>query len=263
MELAERWDRELDGVPGEVSIQLRTADGVPVAGLRPAAPHYAASTMKLAVLVAALTGGCFGPDTELHVHDTFPSALGGTFTIRQADDQDDATWRRLGAMVPAPALLERMIADSGNLATNLVLERLGLDPVRAVHPGVTVNRLIGDQAAEAAGITNTVTAAGLSGLLAALAAGALLPRAATDAALAVLAGQRHRRMIPAGLPPHVWSASKGGWTGAVNHDVALVRPGGAPAYVLAVCTSTGLDADAERLIARLSAVTWAHWTAAA
>jgi beta-lactamase class A len=41
--------------------------------------------------------------------------------------------------------------------------------------------------------------------------------------------------------------------------VALVRPERAPAYVLAVCTTTGLDEAAEQLVARISAVTWEHW----
>jgi beta-lactamase class A len=66
-------------------------------------------------------------------------------------------------------------------------------------------------------------------------------------------------MIPAGLPAGTWSASKGGWTAAVKHDVALVRPAGAPAYVLAICTTTGLDEAAEQLVARLSAITWGYW----
>jgi hypothetical protein len=30
--------------------------------------------------------------------------------------------------------------------------------------------------------------------------------------------------------------------------------------VLAVCTTTGLGETAERLVARISAVTWEHWT---
>lgn len=268
--LVDRWSREAVTIPGEVSIHLRTVDGHTVASRRSAAPHYAASTMKLAVLVAAFAeaaAGRFDLGRELEVRDTFRGALGGSFTIRQADDQDDATWRSLGRAVPATTLVERMIADSSNIATDLVLEELGLEPVRTVLAAVSadlrVNRLIGDQAAEAAGITNTVTAGGLSRLLAALAAGTLLPRAATDAALEVLAGQKHRRMIPAGLPPQAWSASKGGWNGAVNHDVALVRPAAAPAYVLAVCTTTGLDDAAERLIAKLSAITWEHWTTTA
>ena len=68
-------------------------------------------------------------------------------------------------------------------------------------------------------------------------------------------------MISAGLPPGTWSASKGGWVTGVAHDVALVRPGTVPPYVLAICTTTGMDdTDGAALVARLSAVIWEHWT---
>ena len=66
-------------------------------------------------------------------------------------------------------------------------------------------------------------------------------------------------MIPAGLPQGVWSAGKSGWTPAVDHDVALVRPVAARDYVLAVCTTTGVGVEAQRLVAELSAVTYERW----
>ena len=264
--LGAAWEREAAGIPGEVALQLRSLDEV-VAGRHARSRHYAASTVKLAVLVAALQEAAAGRldlGREIEIGDTFPSAAGGRFTLRQADDQDDATWVRLGAHVPVGVLLERMIADSSNIATNAIVEAIGLDPVRraagfACGDGVTVRHLIGDERAIACGRGNAVTAWGLACLMASLAAGRLLPVAPTRHALGLLARQRHRRMIPAGLPGETWSASKGGWTAAVNHDVALVRPERAPAYVLAVCTTTGREEEAERLVARLSAVTWEHW----
>jgi len=265
--LAAQWDREASAVAGEVSVQLRTLDG-PVAGRHAGSPHYAGSTVKLAVFVAALAeieAARLELRQEVEIREAFPSAAGGCFTLRQADDQDDATWRNLGGSLPVGTLLERMVIESSNIAMNAIVEEIGFDPVRGVvacasADEMTMNRLIGDERAEAGGLTNAVTARGLSRLMASLAAGRLLPAPATRWALDVLARQRHRRMIPAGLPVETWSASKGGWTAAIKHDVALVRPASAPAYVLAVCTATGLDEAAERLVARLSAVTWEHWT---
>jgi beta-lactamase class A len=110
-------------------------------------------------------------------------------------------------------------------------------------------------------VTNTVTAAGLAALLAGTTDGSLLGADATATALDLLSRQTHRRMIPAGMPDDTWSASKGGWVPGVAHDVALVRPPVAPPYVLAICTTSGLpDAEGAALVARLSAVTWEHWT---
>ena len=264
--LTAHWDREASTVPGKVSAQLRSLDN-PVASRHAEAPHYAASTVKIAVFVAALAeiaAGRLHLGQDVEIRAAFPSAAGGSFTLRQADDQDDATWRRLGDRLPVDTLLERVVSESSNIAMNTIVEEIGFDPVRRVAAaacadGMSMNRLIGDERAEAGGRTNTVTASALSQLLGALAAGTLLPASATLRALNLLARQKHRRMIPAGLPMGTWSASKGGWTAAVNHDVALVRPGCAPAYVLAVCTTTGLDEAAEQLVARISAVTWEHW----
>jgi beta-lactamase class A len=265
--LAAQWEREASGVPGEVSVHLRSRDGA-VASRRAGSPHYPASTVKLAVLVAALAevaAGRLALAQELEVRDAFQSAAGGRFTLRQADDQDDATWSRLGDGLPVGVLLERMVVESSNVAMNLIVEQIGFDPVRGLMAAVcagdmTMNRLIGDARGEAAGVTNSVSAWGLARLMGALADGRLLPAAPTQQALELLARQRHRRMIPAGLPAGTWSASKGGWTAAVDHDVALVRPPRAPEYVLAVCTTTGLGDAAARLIARISALTWEHWT---
>ena len=265
--LAAHWDHEAAAVPGDVSVQLRSLGG-PVASRLPESPHYAASTVKLAVVVAALVemmAGRLDLGQEVEIDSAFPSAATGRFTLRQADDQDDATWRQLGDSLAIGTLLERIVVDSSNIATNTVVAKIGFGPVRQVMASacadaMAMNRLIGDERAEAGGLTNTVTARGLSQLLSSLATGRLLPADATQWALSLLARQKHRRMIPAGLPVGTWSASKGGWTAAVKHDVALVRSECAPEYVLAVCTTTELDEAAEKLVARISAVTWEHWT---
>jgi len=277
-------------VNGAVGLQVRAAGAV-VAQRQPDQPHYAASTMKLAVLGALLRAQAAGgfPD-QLMVTDDFVSADGGRFQIIQADDQDDLTWSCLGRSVRVDRLAERMIVLSSNLATDLLLEQLGLAAVdlllaeagltgqvvvrrligdaRAEAHGISntvtaagvARRLIGDARAEAHGISNTVTAAGLARLLETLTDGSLLGEANAAVAAQILAGQTHREMIPAGLPAGTWSASKGGWVDGVNHDVALVRPGTAPDYILAICTSTGLSHDAGcALVAELSRITWEHW----
>ncbi len=266
-QLRDTWDAELDGLAGRFSIVLRSADVV--AGRDAHTPHYPASTIKLAVLGAVLADRASELQDAFRrvvVHERFDSAAGGTFVLQQADDQDDQTWARLGDEADVLELSERMITVSSNIATDLLVERLGLASVRRflVRAGldgpIRVERLIGDAAAEAAGITNTVTAAGLAALMSGFADATLLSRADSDTALGILARQEHRGMIPAGLPSGTWSASKGGWVPGVNHDVALVRPDSAPPYVLAVCTTSDLDhADGQALVARLSTITWEHW----
>lgn len=264
--LRQAWEEVLDGMPGRFSLDLRSLDG-PVAARDVDAPHYAASTIKLPVLMALLhdrAAGVQAAQGDVVVQDRFPSAVGGTFALRQSDDQDDATWTRLGTEVDLLDLADRMITVSSNIATDLIVERIGFDPVRryladlGLASRFRLDRLIGDSAAEDAGITNTVTASALASLMVTIATGADFDG---TAALGMLARQTHRDMIPAGLPDGTWSASKGGWVAGVKHDVALVRPDAAPPYVLAICTTADLpDAAGMKLVARLSTVTWEQWS---
>ncbi len=267
--LRPRWDAELASLPGTFSVVLSGLAG-PLVARDEHASHYAASTIKVAVLAALLDARARGERTALSaalVHARFPSRTGGRFELSQTDDQDDATWARLGEQVELLELAEAMITVSSNIATNLIAERIGLAAVanfltRAdLATELSLQRLIGDAEAEASGLTNSVTAAGLAALFAGLANHAWL--SADDAALAVsmLARQTHLDALPAGLPPAVWSASKGGWVPGVRHDVALVRPATAPPYVLAVCTTSPMADDAVlALLAQLSAVTYQEWT---
>jgi beta-lactamase class A len=260
------WDEVLDGQPGRFSLDLRSLDG-PVASRDADASHYAASTIKLPVLMALLRDRIGQVPAALGgvvVHDRFPSVAGGTFELQQSDDQDDQTWSRLGIEVDLLDLADRMITVSSNIATDLIHERIGFESVRrwlvdhGLEGQLKVARLIGDFAAQDAAVTNTVTASGLATVMASVATGA---DPDSVIALGLLARQTHRDMIPAGLPEGTWSASKGGWVTGVKHDVALVRPPAAPPYVLAACTTADLpDAAGMELVARLSAVTWDQWS---
>ncbi len=268
-QLEQAWDQVLSGLRGRFSLVLSSPDGQ-VAAREADEPHYAASTVKLAALGALLHGlevGDVRSGGAVVVRDRFASAVGGRFRLRQDDDQDDETWQYLGSLADLMWLTDRMITVSGNLAAALVMDEVGLPAVRGfleragLGESIGVNRLIGDHVAEDADVTNTVTAGGLAALMAGITNGSLLGAEATGTALDLLSRQTHRWMIPAGLPEGTWCASKGGWVPGVAHDVALVRPPSAPPYILAICTTTAAtDTDGEALVARLSAITWEHWT---
>ena len=139
--------------------------------------HYAASTMKLALVMAAYReaeAGCLDLDRRVVVHNEFRSVLDGSgYSIDEADDNDPEPWRRLGSAVALRWLAYRAIVASSNLATNLVLDSVGTEPIAALLTDVgasqsRVGRGIGDVAARDAGIDNLVTAADLARQLQAL-----------------------------------------------------------------------------------------------
>lgn len=260
-------DHLLDGAGATVSVWWGGIDGQPWYTRSPEAVHYAASTMKLPLLVAAHRRherGEVDLDREVLVHNHFRSAFDGSpFGLDQDDDQDDQTWARLGTRTPLRDLVRHSIVRSGNLATNLVLEHVGAEEVAAVlrdagcGPATTLPRGIEDAAARAAGLDNRVTAVDLARVLGAIAAGTVATPATCREVEQVLAAQEHREMIPSGLPAGTHVANKTGWVTGVAHDAALVRPDDGAPFVLVVCTTSGLDeAAANRLVAALSRTLW-------
>lgn len=233
------------------------------------ARHYAASTMKLPLLVAAhrlAERGALDLDRTVPVHNEHRSAYDGSvFSLDQDDDQDDGTWDRLGSEVDLRTLARHAVVKSGNLATDLLLEHVGTAEVAAVlrdagcSPATVLPRGIGDAAAREHGLDNLVAAADLARVIGGVAARTLAGPETCAAVEAVLAAQEHRDQVPAGLPEGVYVANKTGWVDGVAHDVALVRPDDGAPYVLVVCTTA--DADEQTLYAVNAAVSRAAWEA--
>lgn len=261
--LAAEIDQHEDGV----SIWWGSADGTPWFTRFPDLGHYAASTMKLAVLVAAYLAAetqrvDLGAPVE--VHNRFASALDGSpYAVDRTEDSDDEVWAALGSRRPLRWLAQRMIVRSSNLATNLVLDTVGAPAVAEVMQacgatGSTVSRGIEDYRARDAGIDNVVTAGDLAAMWCALASGKAAGDAATAEMLDLLADNEWNDGIPAGLPPDTRVCHKNGWQDRVCHDAALIMADDRAPSVLVVLTTTDLDnAAANALTARIAAAAWA------
>lgn len=262
----------VDHLAGEllVSVWLADLEGGIHLSRDADAQHYAASTMKLPLLVAAHRlheRAGLDLDAEVAVHNRFASAADGSaYSLDQADDQDDDTWARLGGTSTLRALAEGATVRSGNLATNLLLERVGAGAVADVladagcSPDTVLPRGIGDAVARESGLDNLVTAADLGLVLRGVADRTLAAPETCLAVEEVLARQEHRDGIPRGLPDGTYVANKTGWVEGVSHDVALVRPADRPAYVLVVLTTADLPEEAASdLIAGVSRAVWEGW----
>ena len=252
---------------GTLSVWFGDIHGRPSYTRDELAAHYAASTMKLPLLVAAYRRherDEIDLDAEVAVHNDFRSAADGSpFSLDQLDDQDDETWDLIGSTASLRRLALHAIVKSGNLATNLVLERIGQGEVANVLvdaecSGETVLlRGIGDAVAREAGLDNLVTAHDLALVMGGIASRNLALEQTCIDIEKVLAKQEHRDKIPAGLPQNTYVASKTGWVDGVAHDVALVRPNQGEPFVLVVCTTLGVPQDrANELIAEVSRKIW-------
>ena len=250
-----------------VSVWLSDLDGAVHLSRAAEARHYAASTMKLPLLVAAHrlhARGGLDLDHEVEVHNRFASAADGSaYSLEQGDDQDDETWARLGGTRTIRGLAEHATVKSGNLATNLLLERVGSGAVADVladagcSPDTVLPRGIGDAVARESDLDNLVTAADLGLVLRGVGDRTLADPDTCADVEAVLARQEHRDGIPRGLPDATYVANKTGWVDGVSHDVALVRPAERPPYVLVVLTTADLpEQSAADLIAGVSRAVW-------
>lgn len=227
---------------------------------------HAASTVKVAVLLAlfdAIDRGVLPPDAVLAVRNRFLSVATGE-PFRTAEDRDASpeVYAAIGRLMPVRELARHMIQTSSNLATNLLVDLLGVDAIReTLHrhdvAGVEVRRGVEDEAAWAIGLNNTTTADGLVRLFRVIQEGAL-SEASTAAMREILLGQRFRSGIPGGLPEEVRDgagvAHKTGEISTVAHDAGLVFLPDRRPYALALLTEWEPGAAAETRRATLAAL---------
>ncbi|HEY6824655.1 MAG TPA: serine hydrolase, partial [Steroidobacteraceae bacterium] len=145
---------------------------------------------------------------------------------------------------------------SSNLATNLLMDKLGVDNIRAgVHAlgadGMNVRRDLEDGKAFAQGLNNNTTASALQQLLEAIARGHAVDEASSREMLAVLERQTVNDRIPAGLPAGTRVAHKTGEITGIRHDAAIVFAG--RPFVLVVLTRGAASPEAgSKLIAEIT-----------
>ncbi len=254
-----------DGVP-VVAYRIARASGEVLAARQDDLDFYAASTVKLAVLVAAareLDAGTASLDETCTATRTFTSQVpgAGEYTV-EPDDVDDGLPPD-GTPMPLGDVIERMIVVSSNEATNIVAERVGLPAVNKVLAdagavGSTFGRKYSDLAAEQAGASHRTTAADLCLLMSAVVTGRLAGPEWTTWMCELLGRQTDRQLTAAvpgpGEPGSVPFGSKSGWVDGIRHDVAFVGEPGPDALVIAVCTRGYDEQAAEETLKALGAL---------
>ncbi|MFC8800741.1 serine hydrolase [Promicromonospora sp. NPDC057138] len=249
-----------DGVP-TVAYRIARASGEVLAARQDALGFYAASTVKLAVLVAAareLDAGTASLDETCTATRTFTSQVPGAGEYTIEPDDTDTGLPPDGTPMPLGDVIERMIVVSSNEATNIVSERVGLPAVNKVLAdagagGSVFGRKYSDLAAEQAGASHRTTAADLCLLMSALVAGGLASPERT-AWMCELLGRQTDRQLTAAVPRDVPFGSKSGWVDGIRHDVAFVGEPGPNALVIAVCTRGYDENSAEETLKSLGAL---------
>ena len=215
----------------DVGIAFRTLDGKDEWYSRADESFHAASTMKVPVLIELfhqVKDGKLKLGDPLVVRNEFRSIVdGSSFKLDAADDSEADLYKAEGQTRTISQLAELMITVSSNLATNLLIEKLGVENIRAtVHSlaadGMNVLRGVEDGKAFEKGMNNTTTARGLATLMTAVADGKAVDSESSQQMVAILERQKFNEAIPAGLPAGTRVAHKTGDITKVHHDAAIV-----------------------------------------
>lgn len=222
---------------------------------------HAASTMKLAVLLGVfrqVDRGDLSIDAPVHVRNRFTSIVNQEpFMLDLGRDADPDVYGHLGKTLTVRELAYWMITKSSNLATNLLVDVVGINTVQLALDeldidGVRVLRGVEDQRAFEANLNNEVTANGLLKMLRLIADGKAYSQKACEAMLEILLDQQYRSGIPAGLPKAARVAHKTGNISTVHHDAGIVYLEGRKPYVLVILTQFGADQSRGTAVADVS-----------
>jgi len=234
-------ERLITASGAEVAVAARTLDGKDELLIQPDVSFHAASTMKVPVMIelfAQARAGRLRLQDPLPVVNEFASIVDGSpYRLDPAEDSDPEVYKSVGGTLSLRHLCEAMITTSSNLATNLLIQKLGVESIRRqVHrqgaDGMKVLRGVEDGKAFQAGLVNTTSARALMVLLERIARGQAVSREASRDMVEILERQKDNAAIPAGLPPGTPVAHKTGTITKIHHDAAIVY--GPRPYVLVV-----------------------------
>ena len=206
---------------------------------------HAASTIKVAILVGvfgAIFRGELLPQSRVHVRNRFLSAHDGSpYRVRLDRDANPDVHREVGRTLRVSELADAMITTSSNLATNLLLDLVGLDVLQRTIEGfgldgIDLRRGVEDEKAFENGISNRITANGLVGLLRLIGEERAFSPELSRRMVDILLGQQFKSGLPAGLPRGARVAHKTGEISTIAHDAGLVYLPGRKPYAVAVLT---------------------------
>jgi beta-lactamase class A len=215
-------------------------------------PMHPASTIKVHVMMEIFrqaNEGLLNLDDRATIVNSFTSiADGGMFSLAVQDDAEQTLYTRINESESIRELTRLMIVRSSNLATNILLERVGTQQVNDfIHSlgieNVMIQRGVEDKEAFRLGMNNSATARGLNQTMDLIARKKAVSEQASDSMIDILLEQEFNESIPALLPNSVKVAHKTGWNDDLYHDTAIVFPENRKPYVLSIMTK-GFAEDA-------------------
>lgn len=248
----------------EVAVAYRTLDGKSELLIDADKPFHAASTMKVPVMIELFRqaeAGLLKLDDPLPIRNEFRSIVdGSSYKLSEGDDSDAEVYANVGRSMTLRELNEAMITVSSNFATNLMIEKLDVEKVKATvrtlgADGMKVLRGVEDSKAFQKGLNNETTARALLVLFEKLGKGEAVSASADREMIDVLKRQKFRDAIPAGLPAETPVAHKTGSITRIQHDAGIVY-GPRPYVIVVLVRGIQDDKVSKALIGDISRAIW-------
>ncbi|HMD00114.1 MAG TPA: serine hydrolase, partial [Ferruginibacter sp.] len=216
---------------------------------------HAASTMKTPVMVEVYRQASkrkFSLNDSLVVRNEFRSIVDSSvYSLDSTDDSEFELYKHIGEKRSIRDLVYQMIIASSNLATNLVIGKVGAKNVTSTMRSygamdIQVLRGVEDQKAYDKGLNNTTTAYDLMLIFEKIAKGKAVSKKASEAMIHILLDQKFNTIIPAQLPKDVKVAHKTGFITGIHHDSGIVILPNGRKYVL-VLMSKNIESEASAI----------------
>ena len=250
----EETAHNFDGVMGLAIIDLQSGEEILI---NAQATFPTGSSIKIPILIELHRQAAAG---TLKLTETLPitnrQQVGGSGVLLHFAEG--------GSQLSLHDLSILMIALSDNTATNLLIERLGMDRINQTIvdlglPGIKLQRKMIDLAAMARGAENIATPREAARLLELLAQGKVIN---TEVSAAVLKTLRIPKSspIPRLLPASTTVANKPGGLEGVACDWGLIEIPNRPFAIAVMTTYNGESAGADEAIARISRLAYDYFS---
>lgn len=213
---------------------------------------HAASTMKTPVMIEVFRQaeeGVFSLGDSVPVKNEFRSIVDSSlYRMEIGEDSEEELYGMIGEKRTVRDLVDDMITASSNLATNILVEKVGAKNVTRTMrsygaDSILVLRGVQDIKAYDQGLSNRTAALDELIIYERLARNEAASSRASHEMIGILKQQEFNEMIPARLPEGVEVAHKTGWITGVHHDCGIVFLPDGRRYVLVMLSKSAPDRE--------------------
>ena len=265
-QLRQNIETELSKHPGVFAVAFKDLTTGKEVLIREREEFHAASTMKTPVMIEVYKQAAqhkLSLSDSILIKTEFSSIVDGSpYQLRVTEDSDTIIYKQVGTKRTLSSLVYDMIIWSSNLATNLVIERVGAQNVTQTMrdlgaKDIQVRRGVEDSKAFAKGLNNTTTAYDLMVIFTKMASNQPVGAEASKAMIDILLDQKFNSAIPAKLPKSVKVAHKTGSIAGVRHDCGILFLPDGRRYVL-VLLSKDIKDDAATAATMATVSEWIY-----